>query len=186
MIRYLRSHVPMALVYGILAALINGSWWPLAAQEFLSWSGFILGAVVGVLLLYLDRVVYTYSYPADQLSQQFAWQVKEKRWANALSLLDARREEQNKLTFRSALFIAIWVPLSFFAITSTAGLFGKGVVMGLMLHILYDSWREQRVNPARLNERLFWQIGRKVEKEEQLVFLYIVSAIFLFFSFWVG
>jgi hypothetical protein len=103
----------------------------------------------------------------------------------ALELLDDRRGEQNKLTFRSAIFMAVWVPLCFFAITSTTGLFGKGVVMGLMAHILYDAWRLQKQDPGRLNERLFWQIARLVKREEQLLFMWVVTGLFVVFSFWV-
>jgi len=135
--------------------------------------------------MFLDRVVYTYSYPKEQLSQQYAWLIKEKRYFEALSLLDSRRDEQNRLTFRSALFMVVWVPLAFFALTSTAGLFGKGVVMGLMFHTLFDSWRVQKKDPKRLNERLFWQIGRVVKPEEQLVFMYALTLIFVFLSWWV-
>lgn len=184
--RYVASHLPMALIYGLLIALLKGSWLPFEVSELVSWVMFVGGVVVGVIILFLDRIVYTYSYPTDQLSQQFNWLTREKRWWEAMKLLDARREEQNKLTFRSALFMVIWVPLSFFALTSTAGLFGKGVVMGLMLHILLDGWRMQRLNPSRLNERLFWQIGRTVRAEEQLVFMYVISAIFILLSFWVS
>lgn len=142
--------------------------------------------MAGVLVLFLDRVVYVYSYPGTQLSQQFAWYWKEKKYWTALSLLDARRLEQERLTFRSALFMAVWVPLAFFALTSTTGLFGKGVVMGLMLHILSDSWRLQRTEPRRLHIRLFWMIKRVIRDEERLVFLWVVTGIFGLFSFWVG
>ena len=82
--------------------------------------------------------------------------------------------------------MAIWVPLSFFALTSTTGLFGKGVVMGLMLHILADAWRLQKVEPRRLHVRLFWLIKRQITDEERLIFLWVITAIFGVFSFWVG
>lgn len=183
--RYIFSHLPFALLYGFFLALLKGNWLPFTGNELFRWIGFVAGTAVGVLVIYLDRIVYTYSYPMDLLSQQFSMLIKEKRWGQALSLLDVRREEQNKLTFRSALFMVIWVPLSFFAITSTASLFGKGVVMGLMLHILLDSWKMQSKMPEKLNERLFWQIARPVTREEQLVFLNVMTALFLTFSWWV-
>ena len=171
----------MALGYSVVVFLVNGGW-----TNPLSWILWMVGVVVGVLVLFADRVVYTYSYPLTQISQQFAWYVKEKKYLSALELLDTRRLEQERLTFRSALFMTIWVPLSFFALTSTTGLFGKGVVMGLMLHILADSWRLQRRDPRRLHVRLFWLIKREIRDEERLVFLWIVTAIFAVFSFWVG
>lgn len=184
--RYIVSHLPMAIGYGLLIALIKGNWLPWESSELVRWLWFTIGTSIGVTLLYLDRIVYTYSYPTDLLSQQFTNLTKQKLWGQALTILDARRDEQNKLTFRSALFIAVWVPLSFFALTSTSSLFGKGVVMGIMLHILMDAWRMQRNNPVKLNERLFWQIARPVTHEEQLVFMSVVTGIFVVLSFWVG
>lgn len=179
--RYIFSHVPMALGYGVLVFLINAGW-----SNPLSWVWWILGVVTGVLILFFDRVVYTYSYPGAQISQQFNWYIKEKKYLSAIDSLYARRLEQERLAFRSALFMTIWVPLAFFALTSTAGLFGKGVVMGLMAHILNDAWRLQQREPRRLHIRLFWLIKREITDEERLVFLYITSGIFVFFSFLVS
>lgn len=184
--RYVLSHIPMAVIYGLLIALVKGNWLPFEWSTFSSWMLFVVGVVIGVLMLFLDRIVYTYSYPNEQLSQTFDYYAKQKQWMRGLNLLDSRREEQNRLTFRSALFIAVWVPLSFFAITSTSALFGKGVVMGLMLHILSDAWRLQKISPERLSERLFWQIARPITQEERLVFMTIVSIVFVLFSFWIG
>lgn len=176
--RYVLSHIPMAVVYALLIVVLRGRSW--------EWGWWVAGVIVGVLVLFLDRVVYTYSYPGAQISQQFAWYWKTKKWGTALSLLDARRLEQERLVFRSALFMVVWVPLSFFALTSTVGLFGKGVVMGLMLHILADAWRLQKREPRRLHVRLFWVIKRVISDEERLVFLWVLSAIFVLFSWWVG
>lgn len=185
--RYIAAHLPVALIYSLLIVglnvLRNMSF---GVGELVRWGWFVVGVVVGVLILILDRLVYTYSYPSEQLSQHFVYLWKQKKWMQAMALLDSRRSEQQKLTFRSALFISVWVFLAFFAITSTYQMFGKGVVMGLMLHVLYDAWRLQKMDEGRLNTRLFWQIKRSVSHEEQLVFLWVVTGIFVLFSFWVG
>lgn len=171
----------MALLYGLVVAILHLGW-----QNPLSWGMYIVGVIVGVLVLFADRIVYTYSYPGAQISQQFAWYIKEKKYLDALELLDVRRLEQERLTFRSALFMSIWVPLAFFALTSTTGFFGKGVVMGLMLHILADGWKLQKTEPRRLHIRLFWLIKREITDEERMIFLLLISTIFVVFSFWVG
>ena len=179
--RYVLSHVPMAIVYSLILFVIKTGW-----NNYLNWIWLLLGVIVGVLVLFLDRVAFTYSYPGAQISQQFAWYWKEHKYLTALTLLDARRLEQERLVFRSALFMALWVPLSFFALTSTGSMFGKGVVMGLMLHVLADAWRLQRSEPRRLHIRLFWMIKRVVSEEERVVFLWIMTLIFMAFSWWVG
>lgn len=186
--RYLTAHLSVALAYVVLLVgmgllggkdLSSSSYWIGIAELF-------AGVLLGVWILFFDRIVYTFSYPNEQLSQHYVWLWKQKKRREALALLDQRRSEQQKLTFRSGLFMVVWVLLAFFALTSTVVMFGKGVVMGLMLHILYDSWRLQRMDSSRLNTRLFWQIGRQVSYEEQLVFLYVMSGMFILFSFWIG
>lgn len=179
--RYVLAHVPMALGYGVVVFLVNAGW-----HNPLAWGYWILGVVLGALVLFVDRIVYTYSYLGAEISKQFHWLVQEKRYGEALAYLDTHRLEQERLAFRSVLFMVVWVPLAFFALTSTAGLFGKGVVMGLMLHILADSWRLQRSEPRRLHVRLFWLIKREVSDEERTVFLSIVTGVFVLLSFWVG
>jgi len=180
--RYILVHLPMALVYGVVVFVLNAGW----NGNILNWMMWVVGVMIGVLVLFVDRIVYTYSYPGTQIAQQFNWYIKEKKYLKAIELLDDRRLEQERLTFRSALFMVIWVPLAFFALTSTIGLFGKGVVMGLMLHILYDSWRLQKSDPRRLHVRLFWIIKREITDEERLVFMSIITGLFALFSFWVG
>lgn len=184
--RYILSHIPIAIGYSLVVFALRSGWWKFDFPSIANWIWWVLGVVTGVLVLFADRIVYTYSYPGTQISQQFAWYIKEKKYIQALDLLDMRRLEQERLTFRSALFMTIWVPLSFFALTSTSGFFGKGVVMGLMLHILNDSWRLQKTEPRRLHVRLFWLIKRTITDEERLIFLWVISAIFVVFSFWVG
>lgn len=184
--RYILSHIPLAIGYALIIFAIRSGWWRLDWGNLISWIWWILGVVVGVLILFADRIAYTFSYPGAQISQQFAWYIKEKKYMTALDLLDARRLEQERLTFRSSLFMVIWVPLAFFAITSTPGLFGKGVVMGLMFHILSDAWRLQSVDPRRLHVRLFWLIKRQFTDEERLAFLSIVTVIFVLFSLWIS
>lgn len=184
--RYILSHLPIAIAYGLLIMAIKGSWLPFTVRELTGWGWWLLGVSGGVLMLFLDRVAYTYAYPEEQLSQQFTWFVKNKQFAQAFAVLDARRNEQARLTFRSAIFMIVWIPLAFFALTSTSAMFGKGVVMGLMLHILYDAWRMQKIDPEALNRRLFWQIRRTFSNEEKIIFMSILSAFFVWFSFWVG
>lgn len=182
--RYILSHIPMAIVYALVIVAIRGGWWPVTVDWAITQGWWILGVILGVLLVYLDRVAYVYSFPQEQLSQQANWYFKEHKYFAALSLLDSRRREQVKLTFRSALFMVAWVPLAFFALTSTSALFGKGVVLGVMFHILLDSWRMQKESPEKLNERLFWQIARVITNEEQLTFMWVMTGVFVFLSVW--
>lgn len=184
--KYVLTHLPMALGYGVLVFVIKGLFPIDGLTHYLNWIGWVVGVLVGVLVLFIDRIVYTYSYPGTQIAQQFSWYWKQKQYITALTLLYERRLEAERLTFRSSLFMAVWVPLAFFATTSTSQLFGKGVVMGVMLHILYDSWRLQKRDPRRLHLRLFWLIKREVADNERLVFLWVMTGIFVILSLWIS
>lgn len=184
--KYFQSHLPLALGYGLSIFIIKGLFPIGGMTHYLNWLGWLLGVGIGVVMLFLDRVVYTYSYPGTQIAQQFFWYWKQKQYLTALTLLYDRRLEAERLAFRSSLFMVVWVPVAFFALTSTQTLFGKGVVMGLMLHILYDSWRLQKKDPRRLHLRLFWLIKREFSEEERLIFLWVMTAIFVIFSLWIA
>lgn len=184
--KYALTHLPMALGYAILLFVIKGLFPIQDLSHYLNWVGWMVGVVVGVMVLFVDRIVYTYSYPGTQIAQQFAWYWKQKQYVTALTLLYERRLEAERLTFRSSLFMAVWVPLAFFATTSTPQLFGKGVVMGVMLHILHDSWRLQKADPRRLHLRLFWLIKREVTESERIVFLWTITSIFAVLSLWIS
>lgn len=183
--RYILAHLPVGVLYGVLVVGLNVLFSGFGGASFWVREGlFVLGVLVGVLLLFLDRVVYVYSYPEEQLSQQFMYLWKRGKVMRALGLLDTRRREQQRLTFRSALFLVVWVLLAFFALTSTASGFGKGVVMGVGFHVLYDAWRLQRMAPEKLNTRFFWQIKREFSREVQLLFLWVMTGVFVLFSLW--
>ncbi len=184
--KYVLTHLPMAIGYAFLVFAIKGLFPIEGLAHYLNWIGWIIGVVVGVLVLFIDRVVYTFSYPGTQIAQQFSWYWKQRQYFTALTLLYERRLEAERLTFRSSLFMAVWVPLAFFATTSTSQLFGKGVVMGVMLHILYDSWRLQKKDPRRLHLRLFWLIKREILDSERLIFLWVITGTFVLISLWIA
>src|SRR4030067_1100051 len=77
-----------------------------------------------------------------------------------------------------ALFSLVYIPVVFFAVTSSSGLFGKGVALGVMVHLLHDIWRDQLKNPSELNSWLFWMVSRDVTLEAQKIFVWVLTAAF--------
>ena len=140
----------------------------------------LIGGVLGWCLVALDRLVWVYwTKPETQLATQTRYLVANKRYQEARQTLQARREEQTELSFRSVLFQLAWVPLAFFTLTSTASFFGRGLVMCLGLHILYDQWCDYCQSPEKLRRWLFWQIKRPVSLEEQQIYLWLMTAVFV-------
>lgn len=141
------------------------------------------GGGLGWLLVFLERLVWVYwTKPQTQLATEARYLISQRRFKAVGQLLMMRSQEQIELSFHSALFQAVWVPLALFAITSTASMFGKGMIMGLGLHLLYDEWQDYRRSPELLRSWLFWQIKRTVSFQEQKVYLWIMTIAFVILS----
>lgn len=150
--------------------------WKNYGLEFLSW---LAGGAVGWQLIRTDRLLWVYfSHPEEKMSLYIKNLIKKGNFKQAILDLEKYKDYQRHLSFRSALFQAVWVVLAFFAMTSTPSFFGKGLIMALGLHLLVDEWEDQLKNPQKLNSWLFWQIKRKITLQEQKTFLYLMTGLF--------
>lgn len=140
----------------------------------------ILGGFIGFCLVYLDRLIYVYwLHPQEELSQLVRDLIRQHRWRLAFKEVHQRANAQLKLTTRSVLFALAWMLLALFAVTSTGSGFAGGLLMGLGLHMLYDFWRDEQLDPVALNKKLFWQVKREISLEEQKKFLYFFTGAFI-------
>lgn len=159
-------------------------WQSFQSGEYLAWStwepivGWLIGGFIGYWLLSLDRLVDVYlTHPETQLAHYVRYYIQKGNYRWAWQTLRQRKDEQTRLTFHSVLFQAIWVVLAVFTLTSTSALLGKGVVMGLGLHLLLNEWRDYLANPERLREWLFWQVKREVTAKETKLFLWGITGV---------
>lgn len=150
--------------------------WRFEGIKLFSW---FLGGVIGWNLLVFDAVAYIYfTHPEGLMagnSRQILHQKGIWEWLKFLFSVKVN----DKPALRSVLFLTAWVVLAFFAVTSTSSFLGKGVVMGLGLHLLLENWQLQIRNPQVLNSRLFWQIKRVISMKEQKYYLYLFSFLFV-------
>lgn len=149
--------------------------WKLEGIRFFSW---FLGGVIGWNLLVFDAVAYIYfTHPEGLMAGNSRQILRQKGIWEWLKFLFSVKVN-DKPALRSVLFLTAWIFLAFFAVTSTSSFLGKGVVMGLGLHLLLENWQLQIRNPRLLNSRLFWQIKREVSMKEQRYYLYLFSFLF--------
>jgi hypothetical protein len=136
------------------------------------------GAVVGWLIPWFDRIAYIYIlHPEAQVAQYVKYQIGNKQLKTAWQSLNTRAAEFDKLTTRSLLFQLAWVALAFFAVTSSAGWFGKTVVMALGIRVLVEEWREYFKDRVVLKKKLLWQIKTEWSDQELKIYLIAVSLI---------
>ncbi|GEM_PF-1356897 len=153
--------------------------WLMHLREFLTW---LVGGFLGWHFLFLDKIVYFYFLHPELPSTQQAKKVMENHGLRAWLKLMINEKVEEKLTLRSLLFQLVFWVLAIFTVTSTASFLGKGLVMGLGLHLLIEEWQLQLSNPLILNKRLFWQLKRTVSLEEQKYYLGIMTLLFLFLT----
>lgn len=138
-----------------------------------------LGALLGVFLLALDRLVYLFVYPHELTPSRVRQLFKDGRWREALELLIATSEERTRLFFQQALGQVILLLLGFYLLTSSGSLLWKGLALSANLSLLVKEWDGLLTKPEELRHRLF--PGNKEVVSEITVRLFVLGATVVFF-----
>lgn len=105
----------------------------------LSYWPFWAGGLIGTLLPDVDHFIYVYFLkPHELTSKRVSYMLGKKDLFGSLSLLAETRSERTKLIFHTATFQIIFMILTFFVITSSGSLLGRGLVLSFSLHLLID------------------------------------------------
>ncbi len=177
-----RKHLLVLIVYLGVVTILRAEL-PRTISMFFDLVGFWVGGVIGMALLDLDRLIHVYiERPDEQLSQQMRMHLSKQQWKNALETILIRRREQYHLAFRNGIFAAVFMVVVFFAFSSSAGLFGKGLTAGVMVHFLYDAWRDYLRDKERFKSWFLWMVQREIPLREQKLALYGLTGIFGFLS----
>ena len=111
------------------------------AEHYLSlpYWGFWLGGIIGTILPDVDHIIYFYLVkPVELTSQRFNFLLERRQIGKMFSLLYGTRSERNELIFHTILFQVIFFVLTFWMLSSSGSLFGKGMVLAFALHLLID------------------------------------------------
>lgn len=139
------------------------------------------GAAGGWLIPFFDKIAYIYIlHPEAQVAQYIRYQLDQRQWRRAWESLRLRGREFDQLTTRGILFQLAWVVLAFFSLTSSAGWFGKTLVLALGGRLVWEQWREFMTDRAGLKQKLLWQV--KVDWNDQQLKLYLIAFTLVFAS----
>lgn len=106
------------------------SYWPLVA-----------GGVLGTFLPDVDHLIYVYFLSPQELTSQRVNSLVERRdIKRSVELLYETRAERKNLIFHSFYFQIIFLVLTFFVISSSGSVFGRGLVGAFFLHLVVDQW----------------------------------------------
>jgi hypothetical protein len=158
----------------LLLNLIKGSF---VFNVSLLW--WLLGAVIGFLFVFGDRVVYSLVVNADDsLRVRFGEIFRKGNFVKELNLLLLEEYDQKELVARSFLFLVVWTTLAFFAMSSVVNSFARGLVLGIGIHLIFDMIYDY-VKDKEKFDLWFWQIKRTLEPEEKRWFVIIMSLVFV-------
>ncbi|OGM12113.1 hypothetical protein A2Z22_03420 [Candidatus Woesebacteria bacterium RBG_16_34_12] len=142
--------------------------------------GFWLGGLIGTLLPYSDHFIYVYFLrPIEPMSLEVRSLVGGKNLRRAFELLITTRRERQKMIFHTVYFQIIFLVLTFFVITSSGSIFGRGLVLAFALHLLIDQiidWME-----TKNLDNWFLNLPISLDKEQKQ--LYLLGNIFLLLLF---
>ena len=116
------------VLISIVRHFLNLSYWP-----------FWLGGVVGVFMPDMDHLIYVFFLGPQELTSQrvgFLWGRKE--YKRLIELLYETRSERKGLIFHTIFFQTIFLVLTFWIMSSSSSLFGKGLVLSFALHLSID------------------------------------------------
>lgn len=100
---------------------------------------FWLGGIFGSVLPDLDHIIYFYFVsPSDLTSRRFDFLAHRKAFRRMIDLLYETRTERKGLIFHTILFQLIFLVLTFWMLSSSGSLFGKGMVLAFALHLSID------------------------------------------------
>jgi hypothetical protein len=166
----LTSHYLVTLIWLVIVSLLR--WW---GNLDLVWLW--LGGLVGTMILDLDQIFYALLIYPEEKALEF-W--RQRKIKALLEYVAETSLQRMRLTFHNALFQVGFLVFSFWVLTSTGGLFGKGLVMAANLHLLKDEFHLLlRGREEELRRWLFWPIRRQVSFEEQKFFVGVMGLAFL-------
>lgn len=168
------THLISALILAILISLLN-------FQLKFSLIFFWLGGLFGSLFLDIDHLFYAYLQAPHEFTSQRARRLfEQKQFKEGIILLFETQEERGRMIFHSSLFQIILLIVCFFVLTSSASLFGKGLVLGMLLHSLTDQGFEFVKNGEI--ENWFWQFRERPATNIQGIYFVFVFLLFVVFS----
>lgn len=100
-----------------------------------------IGGLIGAILPDVDHFIYVYFLrPHELTSQRAAHLMSQGKIVQTFSLLANTRSERTHLVFHTAMFQLIFYAFTFFVLSSSHNLLGRGIVLAFLLHLLVDQF----------------------------------------------
>ncbi|MFC1625742.1 hypothetical protein ACFL1Q_01780 [Patescibacteria group bacterium] len=172
--RELLIHIAFLVSFFIFVTIFKG-WFSLAYWPF--W----LGGLVGTFLPDVDHVLYVLMLkPYELTSQRISYLLERKELKKIVELLYETRSERRGLIFHTAGFQMLFLVLTFWMVTSSGSLFGRGLVLAFSLHLLIDQIMDLNDIGSMANWNTVSLVDLTDRKKASLYWLAAVIALCVF------
>ena len=140
--------------------------------------GFWLGGIVGTVLPDIDHIIYFYFVgPQELTSKRFDYMAHNHKVKRMLELLYETRTERNGLIFHTIFFQIIFLVLTFWMLSSSGSLIGKGLVLAFALHLAVD----QMVDTEEVGSLKNWMknLPFSLDTKQTKTYLYVSALLLL-------
>jgi len=148
----------------------------------LEYAPFWFGGAIGAILPEVDHFIYMYLLrPHELTSQRAARMMNQGRLWDTFNLLANTRSERVNLVFHTALFQLVFYVFAFLVLTSSNSLFGQGIVLSFLLHLLID----QYLDFSKLGSISHWfkDININIDRERAVIYWAVASLALVFYGF---
>lgn len=162
--KYIINNFIFLISYFLLITLFKKyfsfSFWP-----------FWVGGMVGLFLGNVDHLLHIFVFkPYELTSQRIVSLTREKRFKEVLRLLYDTKDERVNLIFHTINFQVIFLALTFWVMSSSGNLFGRGLVLAFLLNLV-----------IYLSRKLFKGVIILIDiNKSRLYFAGLVLALFIF------
>lgn len=167
------------VLFGMMALILV---WKLLFRKVgfdLSLLWWLLGMVFGYLFVYLDRFLYCFwIHPETAFSREMKEKLIAKKYKEIVEIILSEKVEIRELVMRSVLFLGVWLVLAVLTMTSSISFFARGFILGIGTHLVFDLVVDYFWGGEKFN-LWFWQVKRKIEKDEQKWLVGIVVLLYL-------
>ena len=149
--------------------------------SLLTW--FIGGVLAAVFLVFERLLHFLWLHPELDEASQIKHLVQSRQFASLFRLLISQNVRASRLLGLSVLFLASWIVLALFIVSSSPSFLAKGLVMGIGLRpalLMLRHWNQ----PKAIADQLFWQIKRPLSDKEIHMLSFIFIALFGLLSLW--
>jgi hypothetical protein len=139
-----------------------------------------LGVIVGFYLPFIDHLFYAYIIrPNLEVSKNIRSLVSYKKIKQLVSYVHETEDQREKLIVHTAYFQMVFLFLTFYVLSSSSGLFGRGLVFGFSLKLFVEQFL-QYVKTKEI-DKWFLELPVSMDLHKTKAYLYANGLILLIF-----